>query len=154
MENKLVVMFLLEGVIMLAPLLFALADLLSGIRKAKQRGETLTSSKYRKTITKLAKYYNVMLALGLIDALQLACIWYLNNFSGWDFPVFPWLTMLGAFGIGAIETKSIMEPANEKEASELEQVGILAKAIAKHKTEPEEIAKAVIDYLKTDKNDK
>lgn len=148
MENKLIVMLIVEAFIMLAPLFFVLADLWSGLRKAKQRGESITSKKYRNTVNKLSRYYNVLLALGVIDALQLVCFWYMNTYFDWSMPLFPWLTLLGSIGVGAIETKSIMEPADKKEQQEMKDISELAKAIAANHSKPEEIAKAVIEYMK------
>lgn len=147
MEDRLIVMLLIEFLILLAPLFLVFADLWSGVRKAKVRGEAITSKKYRNTVNKLAKYYNVMLALAVIDALQLSCIWYMTTYCGWGLPLFPWLTLLGSIGVGFIEVKSIMEPANKKEASELHGVSELAKAIAEHHASPEDIAKAVLSYI-------
>ena len=152
-NNRLIVMLLIELLILVAPLLFILADLASGLRKAKVRGERIMSNKLRRTVNKMAKYYNVLLTLAVIDALQLACLWYLDTYYDWSMPLFPWLTLLGSAGVGFIETKSIMEPADKKEATELKQISVLAKAIADHRTDPDEIAKAVIDYLNAANNE-
>lgn len=154
MENRLIVMLLIELLILIAPILFILADLASGLRKAKLRKEAIMSNKLRRTVNKMARYYNVLLALAVIDALQLACLWYLDTYYTWSWPLFPWLTMLGSAGVGFIETKSIMEPADKKEAKDLKGISDLAKAIADHRTDPEEIAKAVIDYMKDNKHEK
>lgn len=150
MENILVVMLIVEAFILFTPLFFVLADLWSGLRKAKQRGEAITSKKYRNTVNKLSRYYNVLVSLGVIDALQLVCFWYMNTYFGWSVPLFPWLTLIGSIGVGAIETKSIMEPADKKEQQELKEIGVLAKAIADNRSNPEEIAKAIIEYLKSE----
>lgn len=150
MENILVVMLIVEAFILFTPLFFVLADLWSGLRKAKQRGEAITSKKYRNTVNKLSRYYNVLVSLGVIDALQLVCFWYMNTYFGWSVPLFPWLTLIGSIGVGAIETKSIMEPADKKEQQELKEIGVLAKAIAENRSNPEEIAKAIIEYLKSE----
>ena len=150
MENILVVMLIVEAFILFTPLFFVLADLWSGLRKAKQRGEAITSKKYRNTVNKLSRYYNVLVSLGAIDALQLVCFWYMNTYFGWSVPLFPWLTLIGSIGVGAIETKSIMEPADKKEQQELKEIGVLAKAIVENRSNPEEIAKAIIEYLKSE----
>lgn len=150
MENILVVMLIVEAFILFTPLFFVFADLWSGLRKAKQRGEAITSKKYRNTVNKLSRYYNVLVSLGVIDALQLVCFWYMNTYFGWSVPLFPWLTLIGSIGVGAIETKSIMEPADKKEQQELKEIGVLAKAIAEKRSNPEEIAKAIIEYLKSE----
>ena len=67
--------------------------------------------------------------------------------------MFPWLTLLGAIGIGAIEIKSIYEPADAKESKEMRQIAEFAQAVAIHKSDPQEIAKAVIAYLNDNKEE-
>ena len=46
------------------------ADLASGLRKARRRGEARRSKALRRTVEKLATYYNVLAALTVIDAMQ------------------------------------------------------------------------------------
>lgn len=152
MEKQLVVMLLIEFFILIMPLAFIFADLWSGIRKAKMRGEKITSRKTRDTVNKIARYYNVLLVLAVIDSLQLVCIWYMNTYSSWAVAMFPWMTLLGTVFVGFIEVKSIMEPADEKEGKQIKELAQLAEAIASHRTEPEEIARAVIDYLKSNES--
>ena len=79
--------------------------------------------------------------------MQMAGIWYLDNYYDYRIPIFPFITLLGAFGVAAIEVKSIYEKAEEKERREMKQVAALAAEIAKHKANPEDIAKAVVDYM-------
>ncbi len=124
-----------------------LADLWSGIRKARTRGEVRSSFGYKKTIDKIARYYNAMIALTVIDAMQIGGIWYLTCYYGWSVPIFPVITLLGALGISAVELKSIYEKADEKVRGDYKEVAALAIEIAKHKTEPAEIAQAVGEYL-------
>ena len=88
----------------------------------------------------------------IIDMMQIAGFWYLNTYCGWSSPLFPWLTLLGAIGIGAIEIKSIYEPADAKESKEMRQIAEFAQAVAVHKSDPEEIAKAVIAYMDDNKD--
>jgi len=86
--------------------------------------------------------------------MQIAGVWYLDNYYEYHIPIFPFITLLGAFGVAAIEVKSIYEKADEKERREMKQVTMLAAEIAKHKTEPTEIAQAIIDYINKDKEEK
>ncbi|WP_302587417.1 hypothetical protein [Paraprevotella clara] len=44
-------------------------DLVSGVQKAKQRGEARTSTGYKKTATKAKKYFTPFLTLCFIDIL-------------------------------------------------------------------------------------
>ncbi|WP_270256424.1 phage holin family protein, partial [Parabacteroides distasonis] len=89
----------------------AMADLCSGIRKAKLRGEVRSSYGFKRTVDKLARYYNLLIALTVVDCMQMAGIWYLDIFYGYHIPIFPVVTMIGAIGLGIIEVKSIFEKA-------------------------------------------
>lgn len=124
-----------------------LADLWSGVRKARARGEVRSSFGYKKTIDKIARYYNAMIALSVIDAMQMGGIWYLTCYYGWSIPIFPVVSLLGALGISLVELKSIYEKADEKVRGDYKEVAALAAEIAKHKTEPAEIASAVVEYM-------
>lgn len=124
-----------------------LADLWSGIRKAKIRGEVRSSYGYKKTIDKIARYYNALIALTVIDAMQMGGIWYLDNYYGWTIPIFPVVTLLGALGMSLVEIKSIYEKADEKVKEDYKGVASLAAEIAKHKADPTEIAAAVVEYM-------
>lgn len=97
--------------------LFAiLADLASGLRKARKRGEARRSKALRRTVEKAATYYNALAALTIIDAMQIAAVIYLRAACGYEnIPLFPILTLLGAIGIAIIEVKSIYEKSDEKE---------------------------------------
>ncbi len=55
-------------------------DLQAGVRKAKKRGEYRTSDGFKRTIEKIAKYFNMTFALSLIDFFQLALIFFLYHF--------------------------------------------------------------------------
>lgn len=145
--DQLVAMLLIEFFLLLAPLVFIFADLFSGINKARVRGERITSRKFRDTVRKIGRYYNVLFVLAVLDALQLSSVWYMGTFETWDLPLFPWLTLLGSTGVGLIEVKSIIEPANEKESKQMVEIMTLAKAIAEHKADPKEIAEAVVKFL-------
>lgn len=124
-----------------------LADLWSGVRKAKLRGEVRSSFGYKKTIDKIARYYNALIALTVIDVMQMSGVWYLDGYYGWSVPIFPIVTLLGALGISLVELKSIYEKADEKVKSDYKEVAALTVEIAKHKTEPNEIAQAVVEYI-------
>ena len=97
-------------------LIAVLADLVSGVRKAKQMGLARRSKAFRRTIDKLARYYNALFALSIVDAMQLIAIAYLRAVESLDaLPLFPLFTLLGAIGIALIELKSIFEKAEVKE---------------------------------------
>ena len=109
-------------------LLSAMLDLWAGIRKAKKRGVYRSSKKLRRTVEKLSFYYNVMLALTFVDALLVfgLALLYVNV------PRIPYLTFIGALGVGVIEFKSIMEKAEDKQKADVADAmstlaGILTK---------------------------
>lgn len=131
-----------------------LADLWSGVRKAKKRGEIRSSYGYKRTIDKIARYYNALIALTVIDCMQMAGVWYLTCYYCWTVPIFPLVTLIGAIGMCAVEIKSIYEKADEKVKDDYQDVALLVAEIAKHKTDPSEVAAAVIEYLNNkDKED-
>lgn len=146
-DELFVVAWMLFG-ILLTPLFFIGFDLWSGIRKAKQRGEPISSDGWKRTVNKVARYYNALLALVVVDCMQMAGVWYFDNYYGWHVPIFPFITLLGAFGVAAIEVKSIYESAEDKEKRDMRKVGVLATEIAKHRTDPAEIAQAIMDFIK------
>lgn len=91
------------------------ADLWSGVRKAKLRGEMRTSEAYKRTIDKVSRYFSMLFALTLIDAVQVGLLYFLFYFYEKDWVMFPWFSLLGVAYISFVEVKSIMEPANVKE---------------------------------------
>lgn len=140
------VMWMLFGVYMMVLLLIG-ADLWSGVRKAKRRGEMRSSYGFKKTVDKIARYYNALLALTVVDVMQMGGIWYLDNYYDYHCPIFPMITLCGAIGIGLIEIKSIFEKAEDKVKFEYQQIGALATELAKSKADPSEIAQAVVEYI-------
>ncbi|WP_321331540.1 phage holin family protein [uncultured Bacteroides sp.] len=129
-------------------LLLIVSDLWSGLRKAKQRGEIRSSYGLKKTVDKIARYFNMLFAITLIDCIQMSVVYILNNYYGYGIPMLPVLTALGSVFIGFIEVKSIYEKADDKIKIEYEQAAKLVAELAKSKTNPEELAKAIGDYMK------
>jgi hypothetical protein len=134
----------------MAVLLLIGADLWSGVRKAKMRGEIRSSYMYKKTVDKIARYYNALLALTIVDVMQMGGMWYMDNYYDYHLPIFPFITFMASIGIGMIEIKSIFEKAEDKVKFEYQQIGVLATELAKSKADPAEIAKAVVDYINKD----
>lgn len=147
-EQLIVVIFIVAG-LLIAPLIFIALDYWAGIRKAHQRGEKISSDKMKRTINKISRYYNAILAMLVLDGVQIAGFLFLHIFNKWSAITFPFFTMLAVFFVAAIEIKSIVEPADAKESREMKEVTHLATAIAEHKTDPKEIAQAIAEYLKT-----
>ena len=145
-EEVFIVAWIVFGLYMLVFMVVG-ADLWSGVRKAKRRGEVRSSYGFKRTVDKLARYYNLLIALTVVDCMQMGGVWYLDGYYGYHIPIFPVITLIGAIGLGCIEVKSIFEKAEDKVRSDYQQVLMLAGEIAKHRTDPEEIAKAVVDYI-------
>ena len=128
-------------------LLIVGADFWSGITKAKKNGVVRSSYGFRRTIEKLSKYYNLLIALTVVDAMQVSAIWYMDEFYTITVPMFPFITLFGALGISLIEVKSIYEKAENK--VKLLEVGDLAGKIIANKDDLAEVVKAVTEYMKT-----
>ena len=146
LEELFVIGWMLFG-IYIEVFIMILADLWSGVRKAKVRGEVRSSYMYKKTIDKIARYYNAMIALTVIDCMQMGGVWYLDGYYSWSVPIFPIVTLLGALGISLVELKSIYEKADEKVKGDYQDVAQLVAEIAKHKADPSEVAAAVVEYM-------
>lgn len=132
----------------IAILLFVFLDLWAGIRKAKQRGEYRSSFGLRKTVAKIANYYNALLVITVIDALQMLTIIELQA----GLPIFPFLTILGGLFVGFIELKSVYEKNDKKERAKVQEAAKIVAQLIREGKDSESIA-ALIDYLKTkDKN--
>lgn len=141
-----VVAWMLFG-ILLTPLFFISFDFWAGIRKAKQRNEKMTSNGWRRTVDKIARYYNMLLALVVVDCMQICGVWYLDNFYDYHIPIFPFVTMLGAMAVAIIEVKSILEKAEDKVKKQVADIAELAGEIVKQKTSPAEMAAIIIKYM-------
>lgn len=148
--EKIVVTLWITFFIYVLVLLAILADLWSGVRKAKRNGVARSSYGFKRTIDKIARYYNVMLALSVIDAMQMASIWYLEKYYGYHWPMFPVITLMGAIGICLIEIKSIYEKAEDK--VRIENVAKMAGKIITNKDDISEIVKAVVEYMNKPEN--
>ena len=114
-------------------LIAVLADLVSGVRKAKKMGVARRSKAFRRTVDKLARYYNALFALSIVDAMQLFAIAYLRAVESLDsLPLFPLFTLLGAIGIALIELKSIFEKAEVKEQQYRDTAEAIIKLLRNH----------------------
>ncbi|MBQ3700822.1 MAG: hypothetical protein II886_13110 [Prevotella sp.] len=116
--ERLTTLLFCSGIMLLAYVIILgliFCDLRAGIRKAKQQGKYRTSAGYKRTIEKISKYYNMTFALSLLDALQLAIIFFLYHFYRIDIVMIPWFTLIALGYVGFVEVKSIWEPADIKE---------------------------------------
>ena len=145
-EQLIALLFIVLGMLV-TPLIFIALDYWAGIRKARKRGDPIRSDKMKRTIDKVSRYYNGIFALMVLDAMQVSGFVFLHIYNGWDAYTFPVFTFGACVFVAAVEIKSIYEPADAKECREMKEVAELAKAIAAHKSDPEEIAEAIAKYL-------
>lgn len=144
MEKIIVTIWITFGLYILV-FVAIMADLWSGVRKAKKRGIARSSYGYRRTIDKVARYYNVMLALTVIDTMQMVALWYLECYYNYHIPIFPVVTLIGSIGVTLIEIKSIYEKAEDK--VRIENVANMAGKIITNKDDLSEIVKTVVEYM-------
>lgn len=146
-EQLIALLFIVVGMLT-TPVIFIALDYWAGIRKAKKRGDPIRSDKMKRTLDKVSRYYNAILAMMVVDAIQISGFIFLYLFNGWSAYTFPVFTIAAVLFVAAVEIKSIWEPADVKESRQMKDVTELAKAIVEHKSDPKEIAEAIADYLK------
>lgn len=118
MDNRILTLMICGGIMLLmyvTILALILADLVAGVRKAKSRGDYRTSDGYKRTIDKIARYYNMTFAMSLIDVVQVAIIFFLFYFYQVDIWMIPWFTLFATGYVAWVEIHSIWEPADIKE---------------------------------------
>ena len=146
-REQLIALLFMEVGMLITPLAFIALDYWAGIRKAKKRGEKIISDRMKRTVDKVCRYYNAIIAMMVVDVIQISGFVFLFMFNGWSAWTFPVFTLAAVFFVACIEIKSILEPADVKERKEMKEVTQLAKAIAEHRSNPSEIAEAIAKYL-------
>lgn len=112
-----------------AVLLAMIADLFAGYRKAKKDGFLRSSKGLRRTVKKIAEYYNLMFVVSIIDCVYMTAV-FQGNFS---LPQMPICTFLATIFLCIIELKSIYEKKSEKERADMETVAKFLVKAAKDK---------------------
>lgn len=133
-------------------LIIVLLDLWSGVRKAKQRKEYASSYGLRRTFDKLAKYYNVIIALTVADLLQMGFFWHYNVENNAGIPLLPFATALGAFFVCFVEIKSICESADKKMKGQYQEAMRQVSGALKEKDKLDMLA-ALLTSMSDNKND-
>lgn len=90
-------------------LLAVLADLVSGVRRARNEHRKCTSRGLRRTVAKLSSYYLALFCLTVVDAMAVTAITALDMMGRPTVPAFPYFTTLGSLSLAMIEAKSIVE---------------------------------------------
>ena len=133
----------------MAILVLIFCDLRAGVRKARKRGDKLDSQGYKRTIEKIAKYYNMAIPLTVMDVMQLAIIYYLWRFYGIDIIMIPWFSLIALGYVAWVEIHSIWEPADVKERrAQCEYRQALMALIREYGT-----VENLVNALKVDKED-
>ena len=125
-------------------------DFFSGIRKAKRRSEFRSSYGFRKTVDKICRYFNMILVITAIDAVQMIAIVQLNAQTDYTLPVLPILTFMGAMFVGFIELKSIYENSEKKEQARIDDAGKALVEILGGKN-VHEMIEGLVNYAKSEK---
>lgn len=113
----------------IAVFLAIVADLCSGCRKAKKNGFLRSSKGLRRTVKKIAEYYNLMFVVSIIDCVQMVAIFV----GGFNIPQMPFFSFLITIFLCIIELKSIYERRTDKERAEMENMAKLIIKAAKDK---------------------
>lgn len=123
-----------------------MSDLWSGVRKAKRSGKAKTSFGFRLTAMKMANYYNVAFAAGVIDLLQMVLIYHIKQVGNWNcIPLMPFFTILVCLLLAMIEFHSVWE--NTRKETQ-DAVNIELERIAKFLAENKEIKEEILKRLK------
>lgn len=146
--EKLMPMFWFCAFIYVCVFLAIACDLWSGVRKAKKRNEVRTSYGYKRTVDKIARYYNMLIVISIMDSMLIIS----NINSLFSLPVFPYLTLVGGLFLCFVELKSIFEKAEDK--VRFESAGEAAGKILKDK-DIATVLKSLYEFLeKSNKNGK
>ena len=71
LQNQFVAILFIVAGLLFTPLLFIALDFWAGIRKAKKRGDEIRSDKMKRTMDKVSRYYNYILAMLVVELIQL-----------------------------------------------------------------------------------
>jgi hypothetical protein len=126
------------------------ADLWSGVRKAKRIGEARTSYGYRRTISKMAQYYNILIACTIVDSMYGLLSWYLEIYYQTSLWLFPFITFFMAIVLCLIEIKSIREKAEDK--VRLDRAEQTIQQVFINRENLEEVAKTISEYMSENSN--
>lgn len=125
-------------------LICILADLVSGIRKAKKRGDARTSKGIRLTVEKTISYYLFLIVFTVLDIVSVLCC--VHNLLG--IPIAPYFTGLGTIIVAVIEIISIFENSDKKTKKKIDQVSDIVTNIYKDEKIIGAIKDSIIEKIK------
>lgn len=126
--------------------LLILADLWSGVRKARANGVMRTSYGYRQTVRKIAQYYNVLIAITIVDCMQMTLVWYFEKYYNYTLFFFPIFTFVITIIISVAEVKSIYEKAEDK--VRFDKAGVALGKIIAHREDLQKALDELGVYMK------
>lgn len=131
-----------------AVLAAVIVDLISGIRKSRSIGVKITHSYgLRKTLSKLARYYNLLIAVSVLDfAMIIAGIPQAHGLA-----LIPYMTCMMTFIICMVEVYSVWEKDEEK-GKYIEAAKIAKEVMQQDRIE--EFADVIIKKLEEKENNK
>jgi len=145
---------LILAVVYTLVLVLIFLDLWSGVRKAKQKHEYISSYGFRKTINKIARYFNVLFAVTVIDVMQMLAIFEIKQNAAMSLiPVLPLFTFLAAIFIGIIEIKSIYEKTEQKDKAKAEEAARIINEALKNK-DAKDVIINILNAIKIDNDGK
>ena len=144
MEKIFVILWILLGIYILV-LLMIFADLWSGVRKAKRLGIARNSYGYRRTISKMAQYYNLLITCTIINNIYKMLSWFLKTYYQTSLWLFPFITFFMAIVLCLIEIKSIREKAEDK--VRFDRAGQVVQQVFINRDNLEEVAKTISNYM-------
>lgn len=124
-------MYSISVICMVLVIIAMAVDLVSGWRKAKQRGEERTSYLFSRTLTKFLIYEGILLISCCIDTL-IHFAWI--QFSAESVYLIPLATILLACVLCSVEAWSVREKAEEKTRHRIDKaLALIVDAIGKDK---------------------
>ncbi len=89
--------------------LAVLADLVSGLRRARREGRVCSSRGLRRSVAKLSSYFLALFCLSVVDGMIIMAVITLADMGRESVPPFPYLSTVGALSLALIEARSIAE---------------------------------------------
>jgi len=130
LELKLKAVLIIWSIVLLAIII----DLISGLKKAKQRGELRTSYGLQRTVRKIVTYFGALTFALMIDIIASYFV---------SFPVF---TSIMAIFLIVIEGTSVYEKADEKQRKKMADEATTLITLLEHK---DDILNGIAEVLKT-----
>lgn len=124
-------------------------DLVSGVRKAKLRGEARTSYGFSRSLTKFLVYQGILLISVCIDVLLHFGIW---QFTEVNYQI-PCVELIMAVVLCGVELWSVYEKAEDKERRRMAKIAVTGAQIIDKEAMAGIIAGALEEFLKSRNNE-